>query len=149
MHEPRTHRSVLLDRRDAVAILTLNEPESLNALSGGIKSGLEQNLPPLLADPSIRAIVLTGAGKDAIRAADLARVEHILGQLGETAQRALKEMRLMIYELHPPALTQEGLAAALRQRLAAVEQRAGVTAELVIETPIDPITPMTAWMPKG
>jgi 2-(1,2-epoxy-1,2-dihydrophenyl)acetyl-CoA isomerase len=63
MHEPRTHRSVLLDRRDAVAILTLNEPDSLNALSGGIKSGLEQNLPPLLADPSIRAIMLTGEGR--------------------------------------------------------------------------------------
>jgi signal transduction histidine kinase len=42
-------------------------------------------------------------------------------------------MRLLIFELHPPALEQEGLVAALRVRLAAVEARAGLQAELEIE----------------
>jgi signal transduction histidine kinase len=43
------------------------------------------------------------------------------------------DMRLLIFELHPPALEQEGLVAALRVRLAAVEARAGLQAELEIE----------------
>jgi signal transduction histidine kinase len=56
-----------------------------------------------------------------------------LTELGEIAQQALKEMRLMVHELRPPALEQEGLLGALHQRLGAVEQRAGVEARLVAE----------------
>jgi len=56
-----------------------------------------------------------------------------LARIGETAQQALKEMRLLIYELRPPVLEKEGLAGALRQRLDSVESRAGIEARLVIE----------------
>ena len=56
-----------------------------------------------------------------------------LKELGELAQQALKEMRLMVYELRPPALEQEGLLGALHQRLGAVEQRAGVEARLLAQ----------------
>ena len=56
-----------------------------------------------------------------------------LKELGELAQQALKEMRLMVYELRPPALDQEGLLGALHQRLGAVEQRAGVEARLLAQ----------------
>jgi PAS domain S-box-containing protein len=48
----------------------------------------------------------------------------------DTAQEALREMRLLIFELRPPALEEGGLAGALQARLDAVEKRAGVQAEL-------------------
>jgi signal transduction histidine kinase len=53
-----------------------------------------------------------------------------IARLGETAQQALKEMRLLVYELRPLALEQAGLADALQHRLDAVEKRAGVDAQL-------------------
>jgi 2-(1,2-epoxy-1,2-dihydrophenyl)acetyl-CoA isomerase len=56
-------QSVLLRREGAVAVVTLNEPASLNALSAGIKAGIETIVPELVADPEVRAIVLTGAGR--------------------------------------------------------------------------------------
>ena len=56
-----------------------------------------------------------------------------LKELGDLAQQALKEMRLMVYELRPPTLEQEGLLGALHQRLGAVEQRAGVEARLLAQ----------------
>ncbi len=59
--------------------------------------------------------------------------EDPLVEVGAIAQQALKEMRLMVYELRPPALEKEGLLGALHQRLAVVEQRAGVEARLVAE----------------
>lgn len=59
-------------------------------------------------------------------------VSH-LHELRETARSAMYDMRLLIFELHPPALEQEGLVTALRIRLAAVEARAGVHAELEVE----------------
>jgi len=51
----------------------------------------------------------------------------------DTAQEALREMRLLIYQLRPPALEKGGLADALQLRLDSVERRGGVRAELVVD----------------
>ena len=48
---------------DGVAILTLNRPESLNALSDDIRVGLHEALTRLGADNAIGCIILTGAGR--------------------------------------------------------------------------------------
>ncbi len=50
--------------------------------------------------------------------------EH-LEELRDTAQEALREMRLLIFELRPPSLEQNGLSAAIQERLEAVEARRG------------------------
>jgi signal transduction histidine kinase len=68
-----------------------------------------------------------------IKARDLPQIEGNQSRLGEIAQQALQEMRLMVYELRPLALEEEGLIGALEQRLEAVERRAGVDARLVVE----------------
>jgi len=55
--------SVLLqERRDAIAILTLNRPDSLNAVNHELRTQLIAALHELNGDNSIRAIVVTGAG---------------------------------------------------------------------------------------
>src|SRR5690606_13221309 len=56
---------VLCDRQDAVGILTINRPKTLNALDIPTLLALEAALGDLEADPAIRAIVLTGAGERA------------------------------------------------------------------------------------
>jgi signal transduction histidine kinase len=48
-----------------------------------------------------------------------------LEKLGESTQEALKEMRLLIFDLRPSLLDQMGLQAALTQRLKMVEERLG------------------------
>ncbi len=72
-------------------------------------------------------------GLEQARNGQLEPVQHNLTRIGETAQQALKEMRLMVYELRPIDLEREGLVGALHQRLAAVERRAGITARLIVE----------------
>jgi len=57
-----TNRPVLCDRQDAVGVLTINRPKTLNALDVPTLLALEAALADLEADPAIRAIVLTGAG---------------------------------------------------------------------------------------
>jgi signal transduction histidine kinase/HAMP domain-containing protein len=59
-------------------------------------------------------------------------ISHVV-RLGETAQQALKEMRLLVYQLRPLALETAGLVEALQHRLDAVEKRAGVTAQLRVD----------------
>lgn len=51
-------------------------------------------------------------------------------QVEEIAVQSLKEMRLLIYQLRSPELEALGLAAMLRQRIEAVEQRTGITTRL-------------------
>jgi 2-(1,2-epoxy-1,2-dihydrophenyl)acetyl-CoA isomerase len=48
---------------DGVATLTLNRPESLNALSDEIRLGLLESIHRLGADDNVGCIVLTGAGR--------------------------------------------------------------------------------------
>ncbi len=70
------------------------------------------------------------------RLAENGRLESItasLAELGQIGQQALKEMRLLVHELRPPALEKEGLLGALHQRLGAVERRAGVEARLLAD----------------
>jgi signal transduction histidine kinase len=56
-----------------------------------------------------------------------------LRELRDTAQEALREMRLLIFELRPLILESEGLVTALQARLEAVEERAGLEVELHVE----------------
>ena len=56
-----------------------------------------------------------------------------LQELQETAQEGMRDMRLLIFQLHPPVLEAEGLVAALQARLAAVEGRAGLQTEFRVE----------------
>ena len=61
------------------------------------------------------------------------RVAEHLRELQNTAREALTEMRLLIYELRLPVLAEEGLAAALQDRLLAVEGRMGLKTNLQVE----------------
>ena len=63
---------------------------------------------------------------------DLKAAKEHLEMVGGTAQQTLKEMRLMLHELRPAALEVEGLVAALRRRLDAVEERAGIKTTLEV-----------------
>jgi signal transduction histidine kinase len=56
-----------------------------------------------------------------------------LHEMRDTAQEALREMRLLIFQLRPPALEKGGLAAALQARLDAVETRGGIRTKLRVE----------------
>jgi len=73
------------------------------------------------------------AGRRLIKSGDLERAESYLARLADTAQDALKEMRLLVYELRPPPLEREGLVGAIQQRLGAVERRVGVKAHLLVD----------------
>jgi signal transduction histidine kinase len=81
--------------------------------------------------------LLAEASKRTASSGNIEKVVGNISRLGETAQQALKEMRLLVYELRPLALEQAGLADALQNRLDAVEKRAGVDAQLRVSLEAD------------
>lgn len=54
--------TILIERREATAVVTLNRPESLNAINTELREALIAALSELNVDGSVRAIVITGAG---------------------------------------------------------------------------------------
>jgi signal transduction histidine kinase len=85
-------------------------------------------------------------GREAYRQNDLIQVNNCLAELAEIAQQALKEMRLLVYELRPSALEHDGLVGALQQRLEAVEGRAGVKTHLTADDMLDLPGPVEAGL---
>ncbi len=70
------------------------------------------------------------ASKELSQSGENDALQEYLDDISLTAQQALKEMRLMLYELRTSALVEEGLVNALRFRLEAVEGRSGIDANL-------------------
>ncbi|MBN9742768.1 enoyl-CoA hydratase [Amycolatopsis sp. A1MSW2902] len=69
--------TVLLDRRDEIAVLTLNRPEKLNAWTHAMRERLIGHLRELDEDPTCRGVVLTGAGRAFCAGQDLAETAAI------------------------------------------------------------------------
>ena len=65
--------SVLYDVQQSVATITLNRPESLNAMTNGLMKDLVDTLARVEADKSVRVVVITGSGRGFCAGADLAR----------------------------------------------------------------------------
>ncbi len=69
--------TVLMERRGALAILTLNAPERRNAIDLAMVQGLHARLGELEGDETLAAVVLTGAGDKAFAAgADIAQLKE-------------------------------------------------------------------------
>ena len=62
---------LLVERHEAVAVVTLNRPKAKNALDPATLTALLETLPQLGEDASVRAVVLTGAGGAFCSGADL------------------------------------------------------------------------------
>lgn len=54
---------LLIDVADGIATLTMNRPDARNAMTGEMLAALETAVRRFAADPDVRCVVLTGAGK--------------------------------------------------------------------------------------
>jgi enoyl-CoA hydratase len=94
-------QNLLLARAGAVATITVNRPDKLNALNRTTLNELEQAFTALGADAEVQAVVLTGAGEKAFVAGadigELADLDALAGK--ETAQRGQRLFRAI--ELFP------------------------------------------------
>ena len=92
--------SVLVDRRDAVAVVTIDRQEALNALDVETLTELRDMLRELAEDDSARVVALTGAGERAfVAGADIkymmgldVEAAKAWGVLGHEATAALETM---------------------------------------------------------
>ncbi len=54
---------ILVDKADGLALVTLNRPHAMNALSRELRAAIAETFAELEADPTVRVAILTGAGR--------------------------------------------------------------------------------------
>ena len=82
---------ITFERRGQIAVLTLNKPERLNALSAAMRAEIAQVLEAVRADDGLRALVLTGAGRGFCSGADLAAGAAVMAEGGPPEPRTQNE----------------------------------------------------------
>ena len=110
---------LLYEKQRKGVLITLNRPDQLNALNEGMRVEMDQAFAEAEADPEIRAIVLTGAGRAFCSGADMGREraqtswpsgvaegttvgEHIAGWRNRDGQGAKRLQRM--WELSKPVI---------------------------------------------
>ena len=95
------YNNLILERRGHVAVVTLNRPERLNALSRGLRDDLMAAVEEVRTDDDVFAVVFTGAGRGFCSGADIqgggAATED--GEEAE-AQTPSRADRIYDYEYH-------------------------------------------------
>lgn len=76
---------VLFDVADNVAVITVNDPDRRNAVTGAMSAQLRSAVERAEADSGVHAVVVTGAGKAFCAGADLSA-------LGEAAEQGLQQL---------------------------------------------------------
>ncbi|MEW1779509.1 enoyl-CoA hydratase-related protein [Streptomyces sp. NPDC086777] len=77
MIAPRKNGTIECEQRGGVLLVTFNRPESLNALTLDMDAQYREVLSAAAADPDVRAIVVTGAGRAFCAGADIAALEAL------------------------------------------------------------------------
>lgn len=77
-------QTVTLEFNRGIAVLTLNRPDSLNAMSQSMMRALESRLVELASLDGLRVVILTGAGRAFSAGGDLVEFEAALNAGGQT-----------------------------------------------------------------
>lgn len=102
----------------------------------GERQRLARDLHDSVSQSLYSVTLFAEASRQLALSGDLSTLEKELSFLKEASLQALKEMRLLVFELRPSALDKLGLIEAIQQRLDAVEKRLGIETHLLVDETI-------------
>jgi len=93
-----SYQHLLVEKKDGIALLTINRPESLNATNFRLHNELSRVWLDLAEDDEVRVAVITGAGRAFSAGGDFEVVEKSMGNLEVVAQ-TMKEARDIVHNM--------------------------------------------------
>jgi enoyl-CoA hydratase len=100
-----------LERRDRVAILTVNRPDKLNALSDEVIAELGDAISEVRTDDSVGGLIVTGAGRAFVAGADIAELASQSAAEGKArSERGQRVFRLFETSPKPVVAAVNGFA---------------------------------------
>ena len=100
---PEAASEVLYEVADGIATITLNRPERMNAISGPMLTKLAADLLKANADPKVRVVLLTGAGRAFCVGLDLVDATQGSG-IGSASQQSHVSVNLDLRNTPPTIL---------------------------------------------
>ena len=96
---------VLVERKEAIAIITINRPEKLNALNAEVFTALQNVLDALEKDASIKVLILTGKGDKAfVAGADIEQLARMNTMEAFEQMSSVHRLFLRIAEFPKPTI---------------------------------------------
>ena len=94
-----TYQTISLENKNRIAIITLNRPEKLNALSSELLQEFSDALGQIKKNSSIGGLLITGAGKAFCAGADISRLAEVDAETGYLfacqGQRVFRELETL------------------------------------------------------
>ena len=117
------YQNILFEIQDGIARLTLNRPDKLNSFTVAMHLEVREALEQIKADPSVRVLVLTGAGRGFCAGQDLGDRAVAPGSaavdLGESVEKYYAPLVLALRNLPVPVICAvNGVAAGAGANLA-------------------------------
>jgi enoyl-CoA hydratase len=102
---PPTFESLLYQKKDSIAYVTVNRPKVLNALSQRTWEDLRKAFEDAGEDPTVRGVILTGAGDKAfIAGADISELANVTAVEAETSSSYGQAVLDLIENLGKPVI---------------------------------------------
>lgn len=101
-------KTILVKHVDAVCVITLNRPEKLNSFTTEMHEELARELEEVAADPELRALVLTGAGRAFCAGQDLSEKTFdpkVDADLGASLEKYYNPLVKRLRDLPIPVIT--------------------------------------------
>jgi len=95
-----SYKFLLLEKKDGIGILSVNRPESLNALNIDVMKELKEAIGTVAGDDDVQVLIITGVGdKSFVAGADIKFMQNlnpvegrVWGMLGQKVFRAIEEL---------------------------------------------------------
>jgi enoyl-CoA hydratase/carnithine racemase len=97
------YKTVLLEKKDGVAVLTLNRPAVLNSVNMEMRSEIAGILEVLEVDPSVRLLIVTGAGRAFCSGADIQEAVQN-PDMTKLINKKMVFMARLFYEFEKPVI---------------------------------------------
>lgn len=92
------YQHLVIEKKDGIAVLTINRPESLNSTNFRLHYELSKIWLDIADDPEVRVAVITGAGRAFSAGGDFDVVEKSMGNL-DVISKTMKEARDIVHNM--------------------------------------------------
>jgi len=98
------YKTILVEKKDGIAKITLNLPDKLNALDLVMREELKEEFFSYHTDPEVKTVLITGAGRAFCAGGDISTMEGVKSPAGRDRLKNVQKLIKYMVELEKPII---------------------------------------------